>query len=282
MKKKNIISLSIALAFLFLSMTGLLLYFGLKPGFVTAIHVLLGLVFIGFVVFHIKNNWPSLKVYTKDRKAGGIKREFLVAAAVVSVFLLGAGFGLPPFEEIQHFGEDLTRGGGGKGGRFDKTSFDKIVTNKDKQGTTIELIIEKSNEVITPVITIWTADTAGNFIDNIFVPAKTIEVTSGEADKRHALFEGETETKNFTPARSPGWQAATKDTATNYAASTPTDNFFLTTKTKAGDIFQLMLEIKDNGKTELYKGMVDRTKSNAVALKATHGALLVRAVAALD
>ncbi|MDB5275296.1 MAG: hypothetical protein JWR61_251 [Ferruginibacter sp.] len=282
MKKKNIISLSIALAFLFLSVTGLLLYFGLKPEFVTSIHVLLGLIFIGFAFFHIKNNWPSLKVYTKDRKEGGIKKEFLVAAAVVGIFLLGAGFSLPPFGEIQHFGEDLTRGGGGKGGRMEKASFDKIITNKDKQGKTIQLIIEKSNEVITPVITIWTTDTAGNFIDNLFVPAKTIEVTSGEADKRHALYEGETETNSFTPAMSPGWQAATKDTATNYAEATPTDNFFLTTKTKAGNTFQLMLEIKDNGKTELYKALVDGTKSNAVALKAANGALLVRAVAELE
>ena len=133
--------------------------------------------------------------------------------------------------------------------------------------------------MITPVITIWTADTAGNFIDNIFVPAKTIEVSSGEADKRHALLEGEVETKNFTPAIMPGWQAATKDTATNYAQATPTDNFFLDTKTKAGDKFQLLLEVKGNGKTELYKGMVDLAKGNVIALKTTNSSLLVRAIA---
>lgn len=278
MKKKNIISLSIALAFLFLSATGLLLYFGLKPEFVTAVHVLLGLVFIGFAIFHIKNNWPSLKVYTKDRKEGGIEKEFLVAAGVVTVFLLGAGFGLPPFNEIQHFGEDLTRGGGGRKG-FDKTSFDKLIVKQDKQGKTVELIIQKSHEVITPVITAWAVDTAGNFIDNIFVPAKTIEVTSSEADKRHALFEGETETKKFTPSMMPAWQSATKDTAANYAEATPTDNFFLESKTIAGDKFQLLLEIKDNDKSELYKGTVDLTKGNVIALHADKGSLLVKVIA---
>jgi hypothetical protein len=279
MKKKNIISLSIALAFLFLSVTGLLLYFGLKPEFVTAVHVLLGLVFIGFAIFHIRNNWPSLKVYSKDRKEGGIKKEFLVAAGVVIVFVIGAGFGLPPFSEIQHFGEDLTRGGGGRKGFFDKTSFDKVTVNKDKQGKSIELIIQKSNEVITPVITAWTADTTGKFIDNIFVPAKTIEVTSGEADKRHALFEGETETKKFTPAMMPAWQSATKDTAANYAEATPTENFFLDAKTTAGETFQLLLEIKDNGKTELYKGLMDLSKTNIVSLHTEKGTMLVRAIA---
>ena len=197
MKKKNIISLSIALAFLFLATTGILLYFGLKPEFVTAIHVLLGLVFISFAFFHIRNNWGSLKVYTKERKEGKVKKEFLVAAAIVAIFLIGAGFSLPPFAQIQHFGEDLTRGDKRKGGFFDKTSFDKIVTNKDKQGKTLQFIIEKSNEAMTPVMAIWTTDSAGNFIDNIFVPSKTVTIAAGEEDKRRALFEGHTTISNL-------------------------------------------------------------------------------------
>ena len=277
MKKKNIISLTIALAFLFLAITGLLLYFGLKPEAVTAIHVLLGLTFIGFAIFHIKNNWGSLKVYTKERKEGKIKKEFLIASIVVGIFLIGAGFSLPPFAQIQHFGEDLTRGEK-KGGFFNKISFNNITTNKDRQGTTLHFIIEKNNEVITPVITIWVGDTTGNFIENIFVPAKTIEVTSGEADKRHALFEGEVESKNFTPAMMPGWQAKTKDTSANYPDATPTDNFFLTTKTKAVGKFQILLEVRDGTANELYIGTVDIYKGDVVALKSANNTLLVRAI----
>ena len=282
MKKKNIISLSIALAFLFLGTTGLLLYFGLKPEFVTAIHVLLGLVFISFAFFHIKNNWASLKVYTKERKEGKVKKEFFVATCIIAIVLIGAGFSLPPFAQIQHFGEDLTRGDKRKGGFFDKTSFDKIVTNKEKQGKTLQFIIEKSNEAMTPVMAIWTADSAGNFIDNIFVPSKTVTVAAGEEDKRRALFEGHTTISNFTSLLLPAWQLAAKDTATNYAEATPTDNFFLTTNTKAGDKFQLFLEVKDNGKTELYKGTVDMAKGNVIALKAATSALLVRVIAEVE
>lgn len=277
MKNKNIISLSIALAFTCLATTGILLYFGLKPEAVTAIHVLLGLLFVGFAVFHIKNNWGSLKAYTKERKAGKIKKEFLLASLIVLLFLVGAGFSLPPFTQIQHFGEDLTRGEK-KGGFFDKTSFDKITTNKDKQGTALNCVIEKSNEVITPIITMWVEDSAGNFVDNIFVPAKTIEVTSGEADKRHALFEGETETKTFNPAMMKDWQTTTKDTSTNYPDATPTDNFFLTTKTKAANKFQILLEIKEGTTNELYKGSIDMSKVDIVSLKSTSNKLLIRAI----
>ena len=278
MKKKNIISLCIALAFLCLATTGILLYFGLKPEAVTAIHVLLGLLFIGFAIFHIINNWGSLKVYTKERKEGKIKKEFFMATLIVLVFLIGAGFSLPPFAQIQHFGEDITRGGEGKGRFFNKISFEKIETNMDKQGTNLSFIIEKSNEVITPVMALWVEDTAGNFIENIFVPAKTIEVTSGEADKRHALFEGEVETKIFTPAMMPDWQSKTKDTATNYADATPTDNFFLVTKTKAAGKFQIVLEVKEGTINEMYKGTVDISKGDAFSLKAVNSKLLVKAL----
>lgn len=278
MKKKNIISLTIALAFLFLAITGLLLYFGLKPEPVTAIHVLLGLTFIGFAVFHIKNNWPSLKVYTKERKEGKIKIEFLIAAVVVSIFLMGAGFSLPPFTQIQHFGEDLTRGEK-KDRFFNKISFDNITTNKDNPGTALHFIIEKTNDVITPVMAIWVEDTTGNFIENIFVPAKIIAINVGEADKRHALFEGETAIENFTAAMLSQWQTKAKDTTANYKDATPTDNFFLATKTKASGRFKIMLQIKEGDKNELYSAMIDIAKQNAVALKSSNNSLLVRAIA---
>lgn len=277
MKKKNIISLTIALAFLFLAVTGLLLYFGLKPEPVTAIHVLLGLTFIGFAVFHIKNNWPSLKVYTKERTEGKIKKEFIIAAVVVGIFLLGAGFSLPPFAQIQHFGEDLTRGEN-KSRFVNKISFDNITTNKDHSGTALHFIIEKANDVITPVMGIWVEDTLGNFIENIFVPAKIIVIKAGEADKRHALFEGETTIKNFTPAMLLQWQTKTKDASANYKDATPTDNFFLSTKTKGSGIFKIMLQIKDGDKNELYSAMIDIAKQNVVALKSPNNSLLLRAI----
>jgi hypothetical protein len=277
MKKKNIISLTIALTFLFLASTGILLYFGLKPEPVTAIHVLLGILFISFAFFHVKNNWGSLKVYTKERKEGKIKNEFLVATAVVVILLIGAGFGLPPFKQIQHFGEDLTRDER-KGGFFDKTSFDKVATNKDKQGNSLQFIIEKTNEAITPVIAIWVEDTAGNFVDNIFVPSKTVHLAPGEEDARRALFEGKVETKNFTPAMLPDWQSKTKDTSPNYPDATPTDNFFLHTTTKAAGKFQIVLEVKNGEKNELYKGVVDMSKGDAFVLKSTSNSLLARVI----
>jgi undecaprenyl pyrophosphate phosphatase UppP len=76
-KKKNIISLTIAFAFLSIAITGLLLYFAIKSGPVTAIHVAFGLLFIGFAIFHIKNNRASKKAYSTEQKGGsGIKKNY--------------------------------------------------------------------------------------------------------------------------------------------------------------------------------------------------------------
>jgi hypothetical protein len=92
------------------------------------------------------------------------------------------------------------------------------------------------------------------------------------------LFEGEVEAKNFTPPMMPDWQSKTKDTATNYVDATPTDNFFLTTKTKATGRFQIVLEVKDGTVNELYKGTVDISNGDAFSLKSANNKLLVRAL----
>jgi len=60
MKKKNIISLSVAFAFLALSITGILLYVKQKAHAVEMTHTIFGLIFVSFAVFHIVNNWSSI------------------------------------------------------------------------------------------------------------------------------------------------------------------------------------------------------------------------------
>lgn len=75
MKRKNFISLIMAWTFLAISISGLLMYFDLKPNPVKGIHVLFGLILIGFGVFHILNNWGSLKLYMKDKGSGASRRN---------------------------------------------------------------------------------------------------------------------------------------------------------------------------------------------------------------
>ena len=63
MKKKNLISLSVAFAFLALSITGILLYVKQKAHAVEMTHTIFGLIFVSFAIFHIifpiKRNPPN-------------------------------------------------------------------------------------------------------------------------------------------------------------------------------------------------------------------------------
>lgn len=279
MKNKSIISLTIALAFLSLGTTGLLLYFGLNAQAVKAIHVLFGLLFIGFVIFHIRNNWASLKVYTQERKSSGIQKEFYIALAIVLVLLTGAGFNLTPFSQLVKAGESLTRDEGEeKRSEFNQTIFTDISTNRAVKGTGLNFIIQKKQEVAAPVIAIWIEDTAHQFVQNIFVPAKVAVMDPGEKDMKRALEEGEVKMLPLTAASLPQWHSKTADTASNYAEITPTDNFFLNSKTIAGNKFNIILEIKNNDQSEIYQGLVDTSKGNAFSLKSANNTFLERVV----
>lgn len=282
MKKKNIISLTIAFAFLSIAITGLLLYFAIKPGPVMAIHVAFGLLFIGFAIFHIKNNWASIKVYSTQQKGGsGIKKELLVAVVVSLILLAGVGFGIPPFNEIQHAGEELTKGERREGGA-DRAMFVKIATNENIQGTHLNFIVEKNDTILTPVIAIWVEDTSGNFMQNLFVPASTIALPEGETNVREAIEEGEATNVNLDPAILPQWAAKALVKTANFKNATPTDNFFLSTNTSATAVYNVFLQVRSSSTKETYFATIDASKSNAFVLHAPKETLLKNAILTLE
>ena len=276
MKNKNVISLTIAFAILALGTSGLLLYFGLKPQAVTAIHVLFGLLFIGFIIFHIRNNWSSLKVYTRERKSTVIQKEFYVALTGVLVLLAGAALNLPPFGELVHAGENLTRGD--KKGSQEKTMFAVISTNKEVKGIRLNLILQKKQQVVLPVMAIWIEDTAHRFVQNLFIPAKLMIPEAGETDIPHAIQEGEFSLEKINTGIFTQWQSRTKDSSSNYPDATPIDNFILNTNTIAINKFNVLVEIKNNEKAELYEAQVDASKADVFLLKSKDSLFLERAI----
>ncbi|WP_375445869.1 DUF4405 domain-containing protein [uncultured Fibrella sp.] len=109
MKKKNLVSLMVAAVFTVLSVTGLLIYFGQSNHTIDHTHAWFGMLFFTAAVFHIVNNWSSIKGYSTDRKTGGIKRELVVALAVVVLFAGGISADLPVFKDLANAGKKLFR-----------------------------------------------------------------------------------------------------------------------------------------------------------------------------
>ena len=127
MKSKNLVSLSVALVFLVLSITGLLIYFAQGSHAVDHIHAWFGILFVAAAVFHIVNNWASILGYSKDRRTGGIRREFVLPASVALVFVGGIAADLPVFSKLANAGKTLVRGDRPKrGGPLAQASVDSI------------------------------------------------------------------------------------------------------------------------------------------------------------
>ncbi len=278
MKKKNFVSLSVALAFLSLGISGLLLYIGKKPKPVETIHVIFGLTFLAFAIFHIMNNWGSITGYLRDARTGKIKTEFTVALIGCVVFLLGAGFMLPPFEPISEAGKALFRGE--RGERARRIQFEIVSTNQDSDGAPLTIILQKNREVDLPVIAIWVEDSTHQFVENIFVPAQV--ATPEEEDIREAIAEGEIEFHELDPKLLPAWSAKSKSQSSNFAKATPFDSFLLTSKTKATGAYSVIVEISHNGKTELYEALIQPNTGGAFKLKSSNGTFLDRGLVELN
>ena len=107
MKAKNVVSLSVAAVFAVLSITGLLIYFGQGNHIVDHTHAWFGMLFFAAAVFHIVNNWSSIKAYSVNRKAGGVRRELIVPVLIAGLFTVGIAADWPVFKDLANAGKKL-------------------------------------------------------------------------------------------------------------------------------------------------------------------------------
>jgi hypothetical protein len=280
MKNRNLISLSVTFGFLSIGITGILMFFGARGG-ITTIHVIFGLLFVAVAIFHIINNWNSLKLYTRDKKIGGIRKEFLLVSSVLLLVLIGSAVNLGPFASVAHAGEEFGREENGE--RAERhfpgnNSFDNLVTNEGINGTELHFIIQKGTDVPSPVMAIWVSDSTGRFVENLFVPSR-VNLTSGKSkNQEREHFERRMQTVDLKPELLTSWSASSGGIKPNYEGATPARNFFLNTKTTAAGKFSVFLEVNNNGVKEIYRSDVDMSKGSIYRLASAEGKLLERAI----
>jgi hypothetical protein len=265
MKKKNLISLSVAFAFLALSITGILLYVKQKAHAVEMTHTIFGLIFVSFAIFHIINNWSSITGYSTERKSGKIQKELIISGIVFLVILVAAATEL--LEPVAEAGRIFA---GKKPPKSEQLTFNEVKTNKDSQGTPLSIMIQKNKEAELPVVAVWVEDSAHNFVENLFVPAKTAAIPADEEEAR----EGHFEIADFKAESLSTWSGKTKIKTPNFEQETPHDNFIVQTKTVAkGQIF-ILLEVKCKDKTEVYEAAVNQTKGEVFKLNSKNNSLI--------
>jgi hypothetical protein len=272
MKNKNIISLSVAFAFLALSITGILLYIKQKSHAVEITHTIFGLIFVGFAIFHIINNWSSITGYSKERKSGKIQKEFIIAGIAFLVILVGAATELlePVAEAGRIFAEKRPP-------RPEQLSFNEVVTNKDVKGISLSIMVQKAKETELPVVAVWVEDSAHNFVENLFVPAKIAAMPANEEEAR----EGHFEMSDFKAESLTAWAAKAKTKTPNFEQETPKDNFVLKTNTVAKGQFFVLLEVKSKDKIELYEAAINQAKGEVFKLKSKDNTLIKRVLVEL-
>ena len=247
-KKKNIISLSVAFAFLSLSITGILLYIKQKAHAVEITHTVFGLIFVGFAIFHIINNWSSITGYSKEKKSGKLQKEFTIAGLVFGLVLVGTVTEV--LEPVAEAGKFFA---GKRPPRAEKLSFEEVKTNQDLKGASLRILLEENKEIELPVVVAWVEDTDRKFVNNLFVPAKQAEMPESKEEAE----EGHFDIKDFKPESLPTWHAKASSKFPLSEKETPRENFVIQSKTSAKGSFYVLVEIKSRGKTEVYEAKMD-------------------------
>jgi hypothetical protein len=272
MKKKNLISLSVAFAFLALSITGILLFVKQKAHAVEITHTIFGLTFVGFAIFHIVNNWSSITGYSKERTGGSFKKEFIYAG--VAFLLLLAGTVSEVLEPLAEAGRVFAP----KRERKQELRFEVIELNKDQPGQAVELMIQKDKDAEMPVVAAWIEDSAHHFVESIFVPGQI----AGPAENEEEAREGHFEMSQFNAAILPTFNTNASVKTSNFEKETPHNDFVLKTHTKASGTIYVMLEAADKGKTALYEAKITTTAGVVAGLQNKGSANILKGIVSVN
>lgn len=192
MKSKNLVSLSVALVFLVLSVTGLLIYFGQGAHAVEHVHAWFGILFVAAAVFHIVNNWSSLLGYSRERRTGAIRSEFVLPGLIALVFTVGIAADIPMFDKLANAGKNLVRGDRPRrGGPLTQPAIDSIARSVEaaysqafSKGDTAALsaVLADKASVLTETGTVLTGQEAQkSFVDASAKNISANNVTHAEA-----------------------------------------------------------------------------------------------------
>jgi hypothetical protein len=169
MKNKNLISLTVSIAFFILASTGILLYVKQKAHFIEMTHTIFGMLFISFAVFHIMNNWDSIKAYSKDRKTGSIKKELVVASLITGIILVLSVTEV--LEPIAEFGKIFASGDK----RPSTINFAEKKTQDSTSGQPVVLLIQKNKGASSSSLSVEVADTTGKVLETLVAPEKEMK-----------------------------------------------------------------------------------------------------------
>lgn len=174
---RPLVSIFMLFGFLTILITGLL-SFGLRyNSLLSSVHTIFGLLFVGYGIFHLKNNFRTMANYVTQKHS---KKWVWFSVLLIPLTVLAVVIGAPPFQTVINIGyalKDLRP--------IDRQYVETIYTHFDKQGQGLSIDIKAGphytgpGAVIlgvtttgTPQMAIWLEDTQGNYLDSLYVTKK--------------------------------------------------------------------------------------------------------------
>ena len=164
MPYRKVVSLTIAISFTVLFISGVLSYYNDYSRSLATVHTVFGLVFSIGIFFHIANNFKPLKGYSRPKL-------FLSILAPILLIFSMAFLQLEPILSFMNFGAKL-KANSAKG--LNHTSFEVVEMNMDDDlRLTIDLL--RSEHYWHPQMAIWLEDSVGNYLETLFVSKATAQ-----------------------------------------------------------------------------------------------------------
>ena len=250
MNFRKIISLSIAVSFAVLLVTGILSYFRDYTRLMATLHTTFGFLFSIGVAFHFTNNFRPIRNYSK-----GIAP--LVILVVLSVIFSGAYLQTEPFKSMMDFGAKA-KANSGRSLNLSAYEILEMGTNKELR-LTIDLL--RAEHYWHPQMAVWTEDTLGNYLETVFVSKATAKglFFGGRSKENFKEFDtkkdavGDYRRVNALPVWShqrgvrdaDGWYVPSRETPLpdGITGATFTDNFKLLSSVDPRSKFKLKIEI---------------------------------------
>lgn len=181
MKFRKIISLSIALSFVVLAITGIVSFFKSYSREVATLHTIFGLVFTLGIGFHLFNNLKSIQKYLKGK-------IFPLITLIVLTLFISAYYEVKPLKNLMDFGTKLKANNEQE---VIPSKYDVYNLNV-AENLSLSVDLLKGKRYWHPQVVVWVEDTQGNYITTLFATKATAKgiFYGGRSKENYKEFDG--------------------------------------------------------------------------------------------
>ena len=254
---RRFIGNNLLLSFLFLSLSGFLLYVLPFSKEAASLHTTVAFIFCIILYIHIYNNRVPILNYLSGKRQKGFLRFQSIAILIMFILITLSVYHNHSFTNwIYNWGNEFRNQQLGK--KESSFNYEHINVSQDMHGTELTIEVKKGKSFQYPLFAIWAEDTLGNYLETLYVSRV---ISSSKFDYGKKVDDVWTADIIRRPESLPYWahKRGIKEKDGYYlplehtsdldgvSGATPTDNFIITTKQKTyTKSFNIFLEVNQS------------------------------------